>query len=155
MGHETRQGGMKPRELAIVTVVVGIVILMAAKSAADRHQQRKREITIERILAVQEALEKYAIDNAGRFPPSKDGLKWLVEKPPADAKPAPLRWRGPYLPSREYLYDGWGRPLRYCRGGRGDPPHAYELWSPGRDNSDRGEGLDADIDVWDPDSLVP
>lgn len=147
--------GMTKRELVWVVAVVAVIVLVGGKRAADRSERHKREVTIQHLLAVQKGLEEYAIDNAGRFPSSAMGLKVLVEPPPKDAKPQPLRWKGPYVPSADCLLDGWGRPLHYCRIGRGDPPRPYELWSYGRDNSDGGKGLDADIDVWEPDTLVP
>jgi general secretion pathway protein G len=150
-----RDGAIAPLRLVLVSAAITGIVLAGARNSVHRQELRKREITINRILAVQEALEKYAIDNAGRFPPARVGLSLLIKPPPPDLKPQPLRWEGPYLPSEEYLRDGWGRPFWYLEKGFGDPPKPYQLFSYGRDNSDGGTGLDADIDVWEPDSLVP
>ncbi|MBC7287238.1 MAG: type II secretion system protein GspG [Armatimonadetes bacterium] len=148
-----RSQGMTLVRFLLILAVVGCVVFSVAESAGRRNALKKRQITIDRILVVRDALEKFAIDNAGFFPPTNVGLSVLVEKP---AKPDRriVRWNGPYLPSRQYLYDGWGRPFHYCRGGRGDPPHPYELWSYGPDNRDDGPSLFDDVDVWKPDSLV-
>jgi len=138
-----------------VSAGIAFVVLLSARNNIYRRELHKREVTIQRILAVQTALEKYAIDNAGRFPSPQLGLQVLLNPPPPDVHPRPLRWLGPYVNSPEDLKDGWGRPFWYLIGGPGDPPRPYQLFSYGRDNSDGGTGMDADIDVWDPDSLVP
>lgn len=172
---ERRGEPRKPLELVLIAAAVGVVVLGFVQRAVNQRDDSRRKITIQRILVVQQGLEKYAIDNAGRFPPtslpapktkpgeppvpqaSPDqlGLNLLVAPPPKDMKPQPIRWKGPYVPGPEYLKDGWGRPFRYGLGGRGDPPPAYSLWSPGADGCDGGTGANADIDVWKPDSLVP
>ena len=150
-----RSAGFTLGRLLLIAFVLGISIFATVHTSAQRRALKRREITIQRILAVREGLEKYAIDNAGRFPPTNPGLKLLVDPPSPEMKKHVLRWKGPYVKSREYLIDAWGRPFHYCRGGRGDPPHKYELWSCGRDGCDGGSGEDADIDVWDPNSLAP
>jgi general secretion pathway protein G len=147
--------GMSLAEIALTAAVLAAVILLVFQSLATRSELRRRELTIKRILAVQDALEKFAVDNAGRFPPESLGLRVLLEPPPLTSGYRLLRWRGPYLPGAEYLFDGWGRPFWYRLDGPGDPPRPYQLWSYGRDNSDGGQGADADIDVWNRDSLVP
>jgi len=143
------------RQAILATLIVIFLALTFIQRIAHRKQLERREITIQRLLIVREGLERYAVDNAGRFPPPEPGLKLLISPPPPDMKPKPLRWRGPYVPSAETLLDGWGRPFHYCLGGPGDPPPPYQLWSSGADNSDGGTGMDADINVWQPDTLVP
>jgi hypothetical protein len=177
MTQQTERPGepRKPWELALIVLAVGVLVLGFAQRAVNKREDSRRQVTIERILVVQEGLEKYAIDNAGRFPPTslpapkvkpgekpapevgsdQLGLNLLVAPPPKDMHPQPIRWKGPYVPGPEYLKDGWGRPFRYGLGGRGDPAPAYSLWSAGADDSDGGTGANADIDVWKPDSLVP
>ncbi len=150
-----RTSGMSLGRLLVLLVGAVVAVFVAVRTYAQRQELHRREITIQRILAIREALEKYAMDNAGRFPPSEPGLTLLIEPPKGELATRVLRWKGPYLPSRQYLLDGWGQPFRYCRGGRGDPPKPYELWSYGRDGHSGGHGLDADIDIWNPDSLVP
>jgi len=155
VGALRRRRALLPQDIPWVVAAIGFVVLVSANTAVQRRQTHKREVTIERILKVQQALERYAIDNAGRFPPQKVGLSALVEPPGPDVQPQPLRWCGPYVTSQEDLRDGWGRPFWYLVGGPGDPPRPYELFSQGADNSDGGKSMDADIDAWDPDTLVP
>lgn len=172
---EPTGGSRKWWELLLLAGAVGLVVLGLANRATSKRDASRREITIQRILVVQEGLEKYAIDNAGRFPPTsvpprkvkpgqkplpgvgveKLGLNLLVAPPSKDMRPQPIRWKGPYVPSPEYLYDGWGRKFQYCLGGFGDPSPPYDLWSPGAVNNKGETRTDADIDVWKPDSLVP
>ncbi|MCX7599739.1 MAG: type II secretion system protein GspG [Armatimonadetes bacterium] len=146
--------GMTLRDFLLALLILAFLAYRYAERVAQRRQLQRREVTIHRILLVQEGLERYAVDNAGHFPPDKPGLELLI-KPPSNVRPRPLRWRGPYVPSAETLLDGWGRPFHYCDKGSGDPPRPYMLWSPGADNSDGGTGMNADVNVWNPDSLVP
>jgi type II secretion system protein G len=141
-------------QLVVVGLIIGAFVLVTAQRSVNRRQTEHRKITVANILAVQKALERYALDNGGRFPPPTPGLRALTDRPAAGTRNAPIAWRGPYA-KREQLLDGWGHDLHYCLGGPGDPPPPYQLWSDGRDNSDGGVGLDADINVWKPDSLVP
>lgn len=147
--------GIAFRDFLLALLIFAFLVYRFAEGVAHRRQVQRREVTIQRILLVQEGLERYAVDNAGQFPPASAGLELLIKPPPPNMKPQPLRWRGPYVPSAETLLDGWGRPFHYCDKGGGDPPLPYLLWSPGADNSDGGTGMDADINVWNPDSLVP
>lgn len=147
--------GIALARLLLLAFVIAFVAYRFVQHVTHQKQHERREITIQRLLVVREALERYAVDNAGRFPPVNPGLQLLISPPPPDMKPKPLRWRGPYVPSPEMLLDGWGRPFHYCLGGTGDPAPPYQLWSNGADNSDGGTGMDADINVWQPDTLVP
>ncbi len=153
-----QQGTQQVRGCLIVLVAAALAVMLGeggGKLYIARRQWQKRRVTIERIERVRKALIDYAIDNAGYFPSGKEGLRALLERP-ADV---PVRWRGPYLADPQDVKDGWGRPFSYFLNPPnrdGTPaPHPFELLSRGRDNSDGGTGLDADIDAWDPATLLP
>ncbi|MCD6350876.1 MAG: type II secretion system protein GspG [Armatimonadetes bacterium] len=141
------------RDAVWIGVALGVAIVVLASTTVESQQTAKRRVTIKRMLKIRDALARYAIDNAGRLPPS-GRLDVLVHRPGPDIKPQPLRWKGPYL-SEEDLKDGWGHPFWYLLGGVGNPAPPYQLFSYGRDNSEDGDGPDADIEIWNPDSLVP
>lgn len=73
------------------------------------------------------ALELYREDN-GDYPPT---LLALVQRPQSIA---PGQWKsGPYLSSRDALFDPWGNRFRYVRRSRGTAK--YRLWSTGPDGA--------------------
>jgi general secretion pathway protein G len=129
-------------------VVVGGRFLLAAESGSDLHA-----LTVRRIEAVSEALNKYAADNGGAFPTPKQGLAALLTEPTQG--PRPVLWRGPYLKDPALLQDAWGRQLHYVSPGAGDPPRPFDLWSLGADNREGGKGPDSDICSWDRTTFAP
>ncbi|NLO75051.1 MAG: type II secretion system major pseudopilin GspG [candidate division WS1 bacterium] len=109
--------------------------------------------TVEHLRATGDALEKYAVDNAGQFPTTRQGLQALLQKPTEE--PLPLNWRGPYLEDPRQLQDAWGKEFLYVAPGGGDPPRAYDLWSLGADQQEGGQGTAADVRSWESSTLLP
>jgi general secretion pathway protein G len=148
----TRQG-------RILRDVVGVIVVMAVLAAVGfllsrtRNTTDARSLTVDRLEATMDGLNKYALDNAGDFPTTDQGLQALVEQP--SLEPEPLDWRGPYVQDPRDLEDGWGREFHYLTPGAGDPPRAYDLWSAGADNQEGGSGEDADIKSWARESWLP
>lgn len=132
--------------LAVCLVAVGYIMLRPTRGSDAR------SLTVSRLQEVAKALEDYAIDNAGSFPTTRQGLKALLEAP--TGKNAPRNWRGPYLKDPGLIRDGWGREFHYIAPGGGDPPRAFDLWSPGADNREGGEGAAADVNSWDRTTLL-
>jgi general secretion pathway protein G len=89
------------------------------------------------------ALNSYRLDNDD-FPTTEQGLDALRTAPVA-AEP-PRNWRGPYL-NKLVTPDPWGRPYVYTSPGKVNP-HAFDLYSLGRDGKPGGEGEDADVTSW-------
>jgi general secretion pathway protein G len=76
----------------------------------------------------------------GRYPTTDEGLAALSNQPAGID-----RWNGPYLKKKDIPVDPWGNEYNYrSPGENGD----YDLYSLGRDNTDGGEGEDADVVSW-------
>ena len=153
-----QQGTQQVKGCLIALIGAALAVALAeggSKCYMARREWNKRRVTIQRIERVRKALIDYAIDNAGYFPTREQGLKALIERP----SNVPIRWKGPYLSNPEDIYDGWQRPFCYLLNPPNSdgtpPPHPFELLSRGRDDSDGGTGLDADIDAWNPATLLP
>lgn len=133
--------------LLAAAVVVAGRWLLASEGGSSQHT-----LTVRRLEAVSEALNRYAADNGGAFPTPKQGLAALLTEP--TEPPRPVLWRGPYLKDAALLQDAWGRPFHYVSPGAGDPPRPFDLWSLGADNREGGRGPDSDICSWDRTTLA-
>lgn len=157
MSVNTRAG------MALVGLLVALIVLLLAVFAFYsyvnmRSVHGKREVTLERLQILQDALQRYLVDCGGTLPTQKQGLPALLKKP--ETRPIPRGWRGPYVLDPAVLRDGWGRPFKYyCPGGglRDDPQRLrpYDLASYGQDGAEGGEGLDRDLCSWDRTTLLP
>ena len=127
----SRRGGFTAWEtVVIVGLLLALVFLLMRLTVTDTPTDQRR-LTINRLEAVADALAKYAIDNNGQFPTTKQGLAALLESP--TDPPVPYNWRGPYLKNREVTNDAWGQEFAYVTPGPGDPPQPYDLKSLGAD----------------------
>ena len=148
------------RRFVLLGAWVALLIVVASKLMV-RAADHDRSITIQRMRLVEQALDRYAIDNGGAVPTTRQKLKSLWIRP-TDG-PLPLNWHGPYLPSEDLLRDGWGRPFQYVAPGgfeptpRGVKPlsRTYDLWSLGADGREGGTGANASIRSWEAQSMVP
>ncbi|MFO8079133.1 MAG: type II secretion system major pseudopilin GspG [Armatimonadota bacterium] len=147
----SHRGGLTPSETLITAAILAAFALMLASRFVGDPQQEAREVTIERVETVMDALDRYAIDSGGVFPTTDQGLNALIERPEAGG--ANARWKGPYVEDREVFIDAWGAPLHYVSPVSGDEP--YHLWSSGADRAEGGEGADADIKSWHRPTMVP
>jgi general secretion pathway protein G len=133
--------------LAVSLLAAGYFVLRPSTSS-DAHG-----LTVRRLLALSDALEKYAVDNGGAFPTTRQGLPALLVQP--TRPPLPRNWRGPYLKDATALTDAWGYAFHYVAPGGGDPRRAYDLWSLGADNREGGTGEAADVNSWDRTTFLP
>lgn len=151
-------GGMRlapsswSRRCALAAVVVVAALLVVSRMVVNASHDA-RAVTLMRMAQITRALDRYAVDNGGYIPTTRQGLRALCELP--DIPPQPRNWRGPYLADPKLKYDGWGRPFRYVAPGGGDPPRPYDLWSLGADNAEGGTGAAADINSWKTESPTP
>ena len=135
--------------LGLAVSLLGVVyFVLRPGQSSDAHG-----LTVQRVQAIGDALEKYAVDNAGVFPNTHQGLRALLEKP--TLPPVPGNWRGPYLKEARVLQDAWGTDLHYVAPGGGEPPRPYDLWSLGADHQEGGSGAAADVKSWDRTTFLP
>ncbi|MFW6156963.1 MAG: type II secretion system major pseudopilin GspG [Armatimonadota bacterium] len=149
--YRSHRRGLTPSETLIVAAIAAGFALMVAWRFVGDPLREARAVTVNRVKTVMAALERYAIDNAGVFPSTDQGLEALVQKP--DGEDAPARWNGPYVEDPDVLIDAWGAPLHYVSPVADQEP--YHLWSSGADRAQGGEGADADIKSWDRSTLLP
>jgi general secretion pathway protein G len=94
------------------------------------------------ITGLEQALEMYALDHDGEFPPTNQGLEVLIVPQPNDPN-----WKSAYLKNSTSLpLDPWGNPFQYEYPGQhqtsGEKP---DIWSWGPDKTN---GTQDDINNW-------
>jgi len=117
-------------EVLLVLAILGVIMAMVVPQLLGRQQQANREATYLSIRALEQALDLYAFDHDGEYPPTNVGLEVLIVPSHNDPK-----WRGPYLKDTQSLpLDAWGNPLQYQYPGRVQP-NKPDIWSFGADKT--------------------
>jgi general secretion pathway protein G len=147
----------KVADLLLAFAFVFTVAMLISRHMAHRTESSKRQITVERIIAIEDALARYMIDSGGMLPTGGQGLAALLEEP--EDPPVPASWAGPYVSSEADLKDGWGREFQYlCPGrqleGYEGIHHPFSLWSCGEDGAEGGKESNADICSWDRTTMI-
>ena len=141
MVHRRKRGtaGFTLIELLVVLVILGLLAAFAAPQVLKYLGRAKTDAAKAQVQNIGSILDLYRLE-IGSYPDEKDGLDALLE-PPGDVP----RWNGPYVKRRDALIDPWGQIYLYRHPGEhGD----YDLYSLGADQSEGGEGEDADITSW-------
>ena len=126
-------------------IVVSIILILtgAVGVAGIRYVDRARHSSAgSEIASFALALDGYYLDN-GIYPTSEQGLEALWEQPVSS--PVPSSWNGPYISKKDFE-DPWGKPYVYQNPGPNNLP--FSISSFGADNTEGGEGNDADILSW-------
>lgn len=98
-------------EVMVVVVILAILAAVVVPRVMGRPAQARLVKARTDILAIENALEMYKLDN-GIYPSTEQGIRALVEQP--TTAPLPSDWQG-YLKS--IPQDPWGRPYHYvCPG---------------------------------------
>jgi len=126
-------------ELLVVLVILGLLAGLVAPNLMDKFSQAKSKAARLDIEELSSVLDMYKLD-VGRYPTTAEGLGALVEAP-ASAKV----WNGPYLKKKKVPVDPWSNPYHYTAPGQHGK---FDLLSLGADNSEGGEGEDADVVNW-------
>jgi general secretion pathway protein G len=129
-------------EIMIVIVILGILASLIIPNIIGRPDEAKIIKAKQDILAIENALEMYRLDN-GFYPSTDQGLAALTDKP--STEPVPNNWKeGGYL--KQLRKDPWDRSYQYLfPGTHGE----IDVFSLGRDGKLGGEKVDADIGNWD------
>ncbi len=127
-------------EIMVVVVILGILASLVVPKIMNRPDEARRVKAKQDILAIQNALDLYKLDN-GIYPSTDQGLLALVEKPTTN--PVPDDWKA-YL--QVVPNDPWGRDYLYLNPGE----HAdVDVFTYGADGQPGGKGINADIGNWD------
>ncbi|MCR9191856.1 MAG: type II secretion system major pseudopilin GspG [Gammaproteobacteria bacterium] len=133
------QRGFSLIEIMVVVVILGILAALVVPKIVNRPDEARIVKARQDVLAVQNALELYKLDN-GFYPSTDQGLKALVEKP--SSSPIPQDWKA-YL--KKVPKDPWGSDYIYLNPGQhGD----IDIYTNGADGQPGGEGVNAEIGNW-------
>jgi len=142
--RRSRRRGFTLLEVLLVLAILGVIAAMVVPQLIGQRQQANIDATRINIRALEGALELYALDHDGEFPPTNLGLEALIVPPPNDPQ-----WKRPYLKDTQDLpRDAWGNPFQYQYPGQhhvgGTRP---DIWSWG---PDKASGTDDDLTNWGP-----
>lgn len=127
-------------EIMVVVVILGILASIVVPKIMNRPDEARMVKAKQDILAIQNALDLYKLDN-GVYPTTDQDLPALVEKPTTN--PIPNDWKA-YL--QAVPKDPWGRDYLYLNPGE----HAeVDVFTYGADGQPGGKGVNADIGNWD------
>ena len=133
------QRGFSLIEIMVVVVILGILAALVVPKIMSRPDEARIVKAKQDILAIQNALELYKLDN-GFYPSTDQGLLALVEKP--TNQPIPQDWKA-YL--RALPKDPWGRAYLYSNPGEHGE---IDIFTYGADGQPGGTGVNAEIGSW-------
>lgn len=134
-------------EVMIVVVIIAILAAIVVPRIMRRPEQAKIVAAREDILAIENAMDLYKLDN-GFYPSTEQGIQALVKKP--TTPPVPENWeQGGYL--KQVPNDPWGHPYHYLNPGK----HLeIDIYTYGADNKPGGSGENATIGNWNLDQVT-
>jgi len=129
---QAQKRGFSLAELMVVIVIIGLLATLVAPRAFDALMRAMRDKAEIDIMSIANALEEYAINNAGQYP---DSLETLV---------TPDENGHTYLNQMRVPLDPWDMEYQYePPGGNQTRPRVFTL---GKDGAVGGDGDDRDID---------
>ncbi len=100
-------------EIMVVIVIIGLLASIIVPNIISRTDDAKIAKTKQDILAIENALDMYRLDN-GFYPSSDQGLQALEKEPTTE--PKPKAWRqGGYI--KQLRLDPWGNAYQYLNPG--------------------------------------
>ena len=119
-------------EIMVVVVILGILAAILVPKIMNRPEQARIVKTKQDVLAIENALDLYKLDNA-IYPTTEQGLKALIEKPTSD--PVPQNWQdGGYL--KQVSQDPWGNNYQYINDNGDIKIFSYGPQGPGGNSKD-------------------
>jgi general secretion pathway protein G len=141
--RHARQRGFTLIEIMVVVVIIGLLTAVVTTQVVGRIDDARVTKAKQDLKQIEFALQMYRMDNS-RYPTTEQGLQALLVKPTIE--PIPHNWKAEGYLSRPSL-DPWKNEYVYVSPGADGRP--YDLFSLGADKREGGEGVDADISVWD------
>lgn len=141
MKNGSRSRGFTLIEIMVVMVILGLLVALVAPNIMGRGDEARVTTTKAQLRQISNALDLYRLDNS-HYPSTEQGLEALVEKP--TGSPEPSNWN-PDGYMNSVPTDPWGNEYQYVQPGSEGP---YDLYSYGADGREGGEGVNADISVW-------
>lgn len=136
-----KSAGFTLIEVMVVVVILGILAAIVVPQIMNRPDQAKQIKAKQDILAIENALDLYKLDN-GFYPSTDQGLQALMAEP--DTAPLPRHWKqGGYL--KRLPMDPWDREYQYLNPGEHS---AIDIFTYGANGVADGEGIDAQIGNW-------
>lgn len=126
-------------EIMVVVVILGILSAIIVPKIMSRPDDARRVKAKQDVLAIQNALELYKLDN-GFYPSTDQGLKALVSKP--SSPPIPKHWRA-YL--KNLPIDPWDNQYLYLNPGQHGE---IDVFTYGANGQPGGDGINAEIGNW-------
>lgn len=142
MKQAIRSRGFTLIEIMVVLMILGLLVALVAPNILGRGDEARVTTAEAQLRNISSALDLYRLDN-GHYPSSEQGLEALVNKP--TGSPEPSNWN-PEGYMNAIPTDPWGNEYQYVQPGSEGP---YDLYSYGADGEEGGDGLKADISVWD------
>ena len=136
---ESTNRGFTLLELLVVLVILGLLASLVGPQVIKQIGGSKTKTAALQIEQFATALDLFHLE-VGRYPTTNEGIRALIEKPSAERF-----WNGPYLKKKVIREDPWGNAYIYRSPGEHG---AYDLVSLGADNSEGGEGENADVVSW-------
>ncbi|MBN1333361.1 MAG: type II secretion system major pseudopilin GspG [Synergistales bacterium] len=136
-----RKRGFTLVEILVVVVILGLLATLVVPRVVGRGEEAKRTAALVQIREIEQALDLFKLDN-GFYPTTEQSLQALIEKPSISPEPRRFREDG-YM--KKIPQDPWGGDYIYRSPGDHDE---YDLFSPGPDGEEGGEGKNADITSW-------
>lgn len=134
--NSEKEKGFTLVELLVVLVILGLLVGVVGPRVVGYLGGAKSKTARIQIEQLGAALDLYLVD-MGHYPRLEEGLSALVTAPTGAEF-----WNGPYLSKRQVPLDPWGNEFYYVIPGQED---AFDLYTLGADNTEGGEGQDADI----------
>ncbi len=126
-------------ELLVVLVILGLLAGLVGPQVMRYLGGAKSDSAQLQVEEFGASLDLFHLE-VGRYPTTEEGLQALVEQPAGVSN-----WNGPYLRKNTVPKDPWGNEYHY----RSPGEHGlYDLYSLGYDNTEGGEGDNADVVSW-------